>query len=324
MSLALVLLGGLATAVGLVAGPAPAAHAATDHRVAMMNLHYGKRNSDVRAYQRALRRYAPRAGVVANRFNPSGATGYYGHETQAFTRAIYLGIARKTGNRSWARGDLRTPGPGLVARIGLTVVRTPYGMRHTGGGTKLITVEGARLGSTTGIVRLWRKTGHGWVIDHGYKARFGANGLTPGKTRRQNTYTTPTGRYPIPFAFGKASNPGTSLKWRHVTPTAWWCEDVRSGSYNRWVDPKPADCRASESEHLTTYATYSYAAVIGFNYAHPVKGRGAGIFLHVNGRGLTAGCVSIPKAGMQTTLRWLTRSSHPHIAIGTSASLVNM
>lgn len=110
-----------------------------------------------------------------------------------------------------------------------------------------------------------------------------------------------------------------------MTRTAWWCEDSRSSSsYNRWVDPLPKGCRASQSEHLVTYKTYSYAALIGFNYTVPVKGRGAGIFLHVNGKGLTGGCVSISSAGMKRVLTWMTPGSKPHIAIGSSASLVDL
>ncbi|SCD94018.1 hypothetical protein GA0115246_108276 [Streptomyces sp. SolWspMP-sol7th] len=35
-----------------------------------------------------------------------------------------------------------------------------------------------------------------------------------------------------------------------------------------------------------------------------MRGRGAGIFLHVNGKGATAGCVSVPAATMRTLLRW--------------------
>ncbi|WP_129307230.1 hypothetical protein [Streptomyces sp. L2] len=45
-------------------------------------------------------------------------------------------------------------------------------------------------------------------------------------------------------------------------------------------------------------------------------GRGAGIFLHVNGSGATAGCVSVPRATMGRIMGWITPSAHPRIAIG--------
>jgi L,D-peptidoglycan transpeptidase YkuD (ErfK/YbiS/YcfS/YnhG family) len=58
--------------------------------------------------------------------------------------------------------------------------------------------------------------------------------------------------------------------------------------------------------------------VIGFNYHHPVRGRGAGIFLHVNGKGATAGCVSVPEDAMRRILQWADPARGPHIAIGTA------
>ena len=49
-----------------------------------------------------------------------------------------------------------------------------------------------------------------------------------------------------------------------------------------------------------------------------MRGRGAGIFLHVNGDAATAGCVSVPAEAMRRVLRWADPREHPHIAIGTS------
>jgi len=321
----------LVTVLALAAGLSAYATSATASpanvaagSVALMNLAAGKRNSDVLRYQRALRGYAPKVGVSAEQYNPSGATGYYGTQTEALTKAVYEAIAKKTGDKAWGTGEIRYPGKGLLLRIGLTVSTTPYGINNVGGATRLITVEGAHMGSTTGKLVMWQLESGRWRKVGSYAARFGANGLVQGTKRKQDTNTTPSGFYSIPFAFGTAADPGTSLSWRHVTKTAWWCEDSRSSSYNRWVDPLPKGCWASESEHLVTYKAYSYAALIGFNYTVPVKGRGAGIFLHVNGKGLTGGCVSISAAGMKRVLRWMTPGSKPHIAIGSSASLVDL
>ncbi|WP_254401850.1 L,D-transpeptidase family protein [Streptomyces sp. AC555_RSS877] len=105
---------------------------------------------------------------------------------------------------------------------------------------------------------------------------------------------------------------------RAVRQNSWWCQDNDARSYNRWVEPRPADCGAAEAERLSSYGTqYAYALVIGFNYAKPVRGRGAGIFLHVNGPGATAGCVSVPADAMRRILAWAKPGKGPHIAIGT-------
>ncbi|HZI97707.1 MAG TPA: L,D-transpeptidase family protein, partial [Actinomycetales bacterium] len=47
-----------------------------------------------------------------------------------------------------------------------------------------------------------------------------------------------------------------------------------------------------------------------------VPGRGAAIFLHVNGSGATAGCVSIPEADLERVLRWLDPARSPVTVIG--------
>ncbi|WP_217170704.1 L,D-transpeptidase [Streptomyces sp. AC512_CC834] len=204
----------------------------------------------------------------------------------------------------------------------------PERMADTGGGGQLITALAPDTGSTTGTVTWWDHVGEGeagggdrWVRAGSAPARFGSGGLTAGTTRVQGTSTTPTGLYDLPYAFGIEAAPrGTAYRYRPVRQDSWWCQDNASRSYNRWTEPRPADCRATEAEHLITYpAQYAHALVVGFNYHRPVRGRGAGIFLHVNGRGATAGCVSVPKDAMRRILRWAKPKERPHIAIGTSA-----
>ncbi|MER5885837.1 L,D-transpeptidase family protein [Streptomyces sp. NPDC001941] len=196
----------------------------------------------------------------------------------------------------------------------------PERMANTGGGTQLITAEAATTAATTGTVRWWEKRAGRWVQIGSSPARFGAKGLVAGESRKQNTSTTPTGLYALPFAFGtKAAPAGARYPYRKVTPRSWWCQDNPSRSYNRWVEGLPKDCRAGESERLAAYPTqYAQALVIGFNYGKPVRGRGAGIFLHVNGSGATAGCVSVPAAAMARILAWVDPAHLAHLAIGTT------
>lgn len=196
----------------------------------------------------------------------------------------------------------------------------PARLADTGGGTQLITAEAPGTGSTTGTVTWWDLRDGSWTAAGSAPARFGAKGLAEGAARVQGTNTTPTGLYDLPFAFGVEAAPsGTSVPYRPVHEDSWWCQDNDSASYNRWTEPRPADCRAAESEHLVAYPTqYAHALVIGFNYEAPVHGRGAGIFLHVNGRAATAGCVSVPKDAMERILRWVAPDAAPHIAIGTT------
>ncbi|QFZ77403.1 hypothetical protein GFH48_32645 [Streptomyces fagopyri] len=217
--------------------------------------------------------------------------------------------------------------PGAVALASASLLALAPGgptplpelLADTGGGSQLITARAARADATSGTLTWWdRRDGH-WVKAGSAVARFGSKGLVEGGSRRQSTNTTPTGLYALPFAFGiKAAPAGTAVPYRRVRQESWWCQDNDSRSYNRWTEPRPADCRASESEHLIAYQRqYAYALVVGFNYGHPVRGRGAGIFLHVDGAGATAGCVSVPEDAMRRILGWVDPAKGPRMAIGT-------
>ncbi|WP_442814674.1 L,D-transpeptidase family protein [Streptomyces sp. NBC_01198] len=222
-----------------------------------------------------------------------------------------------------------------VTTAGSAVARTPsrpkplplpLTMVNDGGGSQLIVATAPTAGATSGTLTWWERSGSTWIAVGTAPARFGSHGLTAGTTRKQNTGTTPAGLYGLPLAFGNSAAPaGTTLSYRRVTASSWWCEDTASTSYNRWVSPLPKDCRASESEHLADYPTqYARAVLIDFNYTAPVKGRGAGIFLHVNGSGATAGCVSIPADALGRVLAWLKPAAHPHIAIGTDGGTLDV
>ncbi len=109
------------------------------------------------------------------------------------------------------------------------------------------------------------------------------------------------------------------------TPTA-GCTGTPGGA--RTTTPAPttagpsrraADCRAAESEHLITYgARYAHALVIGFNYERPVRGRGAGIFLHVERAWERRPGVSpFRRTRCGGSSRWAEPAKRPHIAVGT-------
>ncbi|MDN0196118.1 L,D-transpeptidase family protein [Streptomyces sp. S.PNR 29] len=220
--------------------------------------------------------------------------------------------------------------PGVLALASLSLLvpgggppsePLPARMAGTGGGTQLITAVAPRTASTSGTVTWWDLRRGRWVKAGSAPAFFGAGGLVEGASRRQGTGTTPTGLYDLPYAFGISAAPGgTAYKYRRVRATSWWCQDNDSRRYNRWTEPRAADCRAAEAEHLISYGTrYAHAMVIGFNYERPVRGRGAGIFLHVRGRGPTSGCVSVPLDAMRRILRWADPGARPHVAIGTAS-----
>jgi L,D-peptidoglycan transpeptidase YkuD (ErfK/YbiS/YcfS/YnhG family) len=187
---------------------------------------------------------------------------------------------------------------------------------------QVIVVSAASWRSRTATLTLYNRVGARWARVATYPARLGYGGLVVGTRRVQDTGTTPAGSYAISEAFGRRTNPGTSLPYFHVTNDYWWVEDRNSVYYNNMrlghlggFLRRTTGFNASE-QVATMGAQYDYAAVIDFNRPHPVVGRGAGIFLHAYGSGSTAGCVSIPGAAMRAVLQGLHRWTDPHILIG--------
>ncbi|MFK4106933.1 L,D-transpeptidase family protein [Streptomyces sp. NPDC019531] len=188
-----------------------------------------------------------------------------------------------------------------------------------GDATQLITVKSNGSYAT---VTAWAKGSVGWKAQFSTSAgRVGSNGVTDGATRRQGTYTTPTGTYTITEGFGNEAG-GTSMPYHRVTNDDWWVEDPESKFYNSMHGEAGADFPLTESgdrgsERLVNYPVqYAKALVINFNRWPATPGRGAGIFLHVNGSGATAGCVSVPRATVDRIMGWITPGAHPRIAIG--------
>ncbi len=190
-----------------------------------------------------------------------------------------------------------------------------------GGATQVITVLAHGSYAT---VAAWQKNGSRWVEEFSTTAaRVGANGITDGATRHQNTNTTPTGTYTITQGFGVGANPGTKMPYHQVNSQDWWDEDPASRNYNQMRTAAQGGFPLTEngpdgSEHLINYPVqYHNALVINFNMNPAVPGRGAGIFLHDLGpeRGATAGCVALPESVMTQVMHWIDPTRHPVIAI---------
>jgi L,D-peptidoglycan transpeptidase YkuD (ErfK/YbiS/YcfS/YnhG family) len=174
-------------------------------------------------------------------------------------------------------------------------------------------------------VTFWKLGGSGWrarfSADDG---RIGYGGLVPGTRRKQGTGTTPLGTYGLPWAFGTAAaDDGWKLRYRQVEAGDFWVQDNASAYYNRYRNQAEGGFRwwlpqsnPNSSERLTDFRhQYRLAVVTDFNQSQ-VRHRGAGIFLHVNGPGATAGCVSAPGVFMDRLMRALDPAKAPLIAVG--------
>ena len=203
----------------------------------------------------------------------------------------------------------------------ITLDRVP--VKLSTGTKQVITVN--RTSRTRARITIWSRTDRGWVKRiQSSKARLGYGGLVAGRQRKQGTGTTPTGTYTLPMAFGRHSRNGAwDLPYKKFDGDDYWVQDNASKHYNRYRDKDAGGFRwwltsgENTSERLADYPKqYEMAIVIGFNYAHPVRHRGAGIFLHVNGKDSTAGCVSAPRSIIRSAMIRLHPRNKPVIAIG--------
>ena len=191
------------------------------------------------------------------------------------------------------------------------------------GTSQVVTVNHAR--GMHARVTFWELHGDTWEQQlRATDGRIGYGGLVRANRRVQGSGTTPLGTFRLPWAFGmhpqrKAWDPS----YRRARPGDYWVLDNRSSHYNRWRNKSAGGFRwrlpqsdPNASERLRSYPKqYEFAVTTSFNAAQ-VRHRGGAIFLHVNGRGATAGCVSAPRRFLLRTLDRLDPAGRPVIAIG--------
>lgn len=192
------------------------------------------------------------------------------------------------------------------------------------GTSQVVTVNRTR--SYRARVVFWVKRDSRWIAKRRTTdGRIGYGGLVKASKRKQSTGTTPLGTFTMTEAFGLRTKPnGTRLPYRKVRRGDYWVQDNRSAHYNtlrhksaggfRWW--LPASHR-NASERLRDYRTqYVWSVVIDFNRPPgAVRYRGSGIFLHANGEGATAGCVSAPASFVRYVLKRLKTQRNPVISI---------
>ena len=218
------------------------------------------------------------------------------------------------------------PQPALLA-AGCSAT-LPYKLTHLGDAQQVIVVTNTSWTSTHATLRAYElRNGWDWCKVATLKARIGWSGFAWAAKRKQNTGKTPAGTFGLLWAFGNSANPGTQLRYRSVDGNDWWAYDPKSPStYNRWLEHGRGTVRASWAEHLKSYGKqYAYSVVLDYNLPTATKNantkKGGGIFLHVNGSGATAGCVSVTKKGMKRLLRWLDPHSHPVIVMSPKSAI---
>ncbi|RNL79572.1 L,D-transpeptidase family protein [Nocardioides marmorisolisilvae] len=214
------------------------------------------------------------------------------------------------------------PAPGATASSTRTITLDGVSVALPQGSSQVITVRHTH--GTYAMVTLWTQVNGRWErIARTASGRTGYGGLVDGTSRKQGSGTTPLGTYNLPYTFGSQSpHAGWSMPYKKFDANDYWVEDNTSAYYNRYRSRELGGFRwnlvspVNGSERLAAYPTqYLMSVVVAYNYYNPVHYRGAGIFLHVNGRGATAGCVSAPSWFMLVVMHDLSPNRKPVIAI---------
>jgi L,D-peptidoglycan transpeptidase YkuD (ErfK/YbiS/YcfS/YnhG family) len=205
---------------------------------------------------------------------------------------------------------------GEVRLDGVTVHLRP-------GTTQVVTVN-----HTSGIharVSYWARQQGRWRLQfQALDGRIGYNGLVSARRRVQGSGKTPLGTFTLPFSFGMHRQRSSwDPTYRKARPGDYWVLDNRSRFYNRYRNKSRGGFRwwlssssPNASERLRDFPKqYEFSVVTSFN-AGQVRHRGGAIFLHVNGSGATAGCVSAPRRFMVRVMNRLDQDRVPVIAIG--------
>jgi L,D-peptidoglycan transpeptidase YkuD (ErfK/YbiS/YcfS/YnhG family) len=225
---------------------------------------------------------------------------------------------------------LLAPAPFGPAPLGPAQAKEPDHVRLDGvdvrlreGTTQVVTVNHTR--GYRARVTWWVRTDEGWQERmQATDGRIGYGGLVAGRDRRQGTGTTPLGSYDLPSAFGThRPKPAWEIDYRTIRAGDFWVQDNASDHYNRYRNKSQGGFRwrlpasdPNSSERLSDYPVqYEWSIVTSFN-RHQVRHRGSGIFLHVNGSGATAGCVSAPRWFIRSLMGRLDPDRKPVIAIG--------
>jgi L,D-peptidoglycan transpeptidase YkuD (ErfK/YbiS/YcfS/YnhG family) len=118
---------------------------------------------------------------------------------------------------------------------------------------------------------------------------------------------TPLGVFPLREVFYRAdrvAGPKSILSARAIATDDGWCDAPQDRNYNRLVKlPYPASAESLWREDRL----YDLVAVIGFNDAPVVAGKGSAIFLHVAKPGYppTEGCVALAEEDLRAALAQL-------------------
>ena len=181
---------------------------------------------------------------------------------------------------------------------------------------QLLIVYEKNPASIEATLSTWEKTEDGWhIVLESLDAVLGKKSLVLAVDKKEGDGHTPAGLFSLGTAFGYEPQIETGLSYRQATDNDFWIDDSESAQYNQWVVGAP---QAKSYEKLKREDDlYKYAAVIEYNTAPVVPGKGSAIFLHIwrASNQPTSGCIALSEENIKKLLSWLDKEKNPAIFI---------
>lgn len=189
---------------------------------------------------------------------------------------------------------------------------------------QLLIVAGNKSRLNSVAVYAAKRKPYGWIASFPpIDATIGRNGFAEPGAKREGDGKTPSGVYPLLYAFGYAHEINTKMPYRQAGENDIWVNDPSSLDYNKWV--RQGETTAISFENMKRKdGFYRYGVVIGHNIDPVVRGHGSAIFLHVWKRrdAPTSGCVAMAQKNLVHILGWLDPLKKPLIIMGTKEALI--
>jgi D-alanyl-D-alanine dipeptidase len=127
---------------------------------------------------------------------------------------------------------------------------------------------------------------------------------------------SPSGMYPLTFAFGNA-NVGSKLPFTKLDEFTECVDDTKSASYNEIVNRMQVgnfDWKSSE-KMLAVGPQYDLGVFVAYNSYPAVRGNGSCIFLHIwkDANTGTAGCTAMERGNLERIVKWLDPAKNPYL-----------
>ena len=170
-----------------------------------------------------------------------------------------------------------------VKAVGSAVAALPLNL-PTGDADQVITIDAPRPNSSEATLRAWERAPGGWVPVTPAIVAHTAEGATAQPS--ENVPATPEGSFTLTQAFGKLSDPGTTMPYFQVTPGDWWISQPGRlyNTHQLCTVDCPFQLNSPNTHLMDTLRAYNYALVIDYNRSPVVQGAGSAYFLHVTGQ----------------------------------------